>query len=262
MNPTNDDSRRSESKRRSGKDSPSQLMLDVRDGLSAAALILKGISPTFSPMQVSSEDKLILLSKIGMITNVIVQETLMGDSDFGKFLGELIPFLARKQKELAKNKAFSQRLSQIKSTQKARKSHYERKQQEQPNSLHRRDNRSLRSEIDYIIKDARCQQLILAMVKADRKYQMLLGKEISGVSDEVLSELPKFDSSSAVEWFDKVVYPAVQARKAALADNPQIGSLRKAYKSGKFQVSDLKGQIRETVVRIASSPEIYYFGYA
>src|SRR5207237_5472499 len=76
---------------------------------------------------------------------------------------------------------------------------------------------------------------------------------------EDLQRMSEFTSLSADEWFEKVIWPKLQRREPQLRNNPLIGGLEKANKSGKFQLSNLKTQALQTVRRLAKLPRPYYF---
>jgi hypothetical protein len=215
--------------------------------------------------------------KFGLATAIrlAVKAAIGHDQSWGVFFGEMIPFLARKMPELTANQHFARRISEMSSAQKARKK-----------------GRSLRAVIEEIIREARSCQHLNAIMNGDRflphvrkdikeleRRAKLLKKEGFGVSskwlddlrkrllrletlkdDEALQKLPEFSLSSVDQWFEQVVWPELQVKEPELRDNPLIGDLKKANKSGKFQLSDLKIQALQTVKRLAALPQPYYFG--
>jgi len=151
--------------------------------------------------------------------------------------------------------------------------------------------RTLRTEIEEIIREARLQRHLYHFLKCDhflpparkdiraleRRAKLLkkegfnfnskwlddLRERLTRVETtakaEALQTLPDFSLSSADQWFEQVVWPELHRRKPKLRNNPLIGELKKANKSGKFQLSDLKTQAHQTVRRIAGLPRPYYF---
>ncbi len=214
------------------------------------------------------------LSHVGVATAVklTVHGALKGDEWCGIFLGEMMPFLARNEPELMANEHFKRRISEIRSAQKPRKK-----------------GRTLRTEIEEIIREARHvrdtakYQSLLPHARKDIKdlerREKSLQKEGYKVSSKYLDDLrerqsrleaaanakglqrlPELSSSSADKLFNRLVWPKLKRKADELRDNPLIGGLKKANKSGKFQLSDLKMQALQTVKRLASLPEAYYFG--
>jgi hypothetical protein len=215
--------------------------------------------------------------KFGLATAIrlAVQAAIGRDQSWGVFFGEMIPFLARKMPELTANQHFARRISEMSSAQKARKK-----------------GRTLRAVIEEIIREARSRRHFNVIMNGDRflprarrdikdleRRAKLLKKEGFGVSSkwlddlrerltrletaakaESLHKLPEFSLSSADQWFEQVVWPELQVKQPELRDNPLIGDLKKANKSGKFQLSDLKMQALQTVRRLAALPQPYYFG--
>lgn len=206
--------------------------------------------------------------------NLVVNGALNRSRWCGVFLGELIPFLARKEPELMANEHFKRRISELRSAQKARKK-----------------GRTLRTEIEEIIREARSQRHLHGTFKRKRllsdarkdishleRRAKLLKKEGFNLNSKsldalrkVLSRLetsakaqnlqkrPDFCAASADEWFKNIVWPELERREPQLRANPLVGELKKATKSGKFQLSDLKTQARATVKRIAVLPRANYF---
>ena len=80
--------------------------------------------------------------------------------------------------------------------------------------------------------------------------------------NKTLLALSEFSADPKVvsKWTDKIVYPKLRAMQSKLAEDPVIGSLKKALdENGKFHVSRLKLLIKQTVARIAALPKAYYF---
>jgi hypothetical protein len=228
-----------------------------------------------SRQQLMDENQFI--SHVGVATalNLTVKAAIKGDKWCGIFLGEMIPFLARQKPELIRNEHFVRRVSEMGSAQKPRIK-----------------GPTLRTEIEEVIREARLQRHLYDVTKHDHflprarkdiralsRRAKLLEKEgfkfkskwlddlrsrLSRVETaakkaEALQKLPEFSLSSADQWFEQVVWPELQQREPKLRNNPLIGELKKANKSGKFQLSDLKMQARGTVTRIAALPRGFYF---
>jgi hypothetical protein len=209
--------------------------------------------------------------RLATAVNLVVNGALNRSKWCGVFLGEIIPFLARKEPELMANEHFKRRISEMRSAQKARKK-----------------GRTLRTEIEQIIQEARrlrdtakyqnlWSDARKEMKDLERRAKLLKKEEFNvsskglddlrdrlsrvetAAKDEALQKLPEFSLHSADQWFEQVVWPELQQREPSLRNNPLIGELKKANKSGKFQLSDLKTQAQQTVRRIAVLPRAYYF---
>jgi hypothetical protein len=212
--------------------------------------------------------------EVATAVTLTVNAAINGDKWCGIFLGELIPFLASQKPKLMTNEHLVQRVSEMRSAQKPRIK-----------------GRTLRTEIEEIIRKARLQRHLHRFLKygqllprarkdirALERRAKLLKKEWSNLNSrwlddlrerltrletaakaEPLEKLPEFSLSSADQWFEQVVWPELRLRKSELQNNPLIGELKKANKSGKFQISDLKTQAHQTVRRIAVLPRAYYF---
>ena len=169
-----------------------------------------------------------------------VQETLKGDEEWGVLLGEMIPYLTKRGKELEKSDAFKARFATIKSSQRARK--------KGPNE---------RSITEEIIHEATQKHRLLSLAGD-------LPKSCAKYNGCDLSQLPELYSSSADQWFEEVIWPEWKRRKNKGRLPRQIMDLKKANRitgkrSGKFQLSDLKERVRNTVRRLAKAPQLYYF---
>ena len=226
-----------------------------------------------SKQQLIAEQQFVNHVGIATAVTLTVQAAIDGDKLCGIFLGEIIPFLARQKRKLITNEDFVGRLSELRSAQKPRI-----------------EGRTLRTEIEEIIREAQLQRR-LYFVKHDRflsrarkdiraleyraKLQEKEGFKLNSkrfddlrerltqletaAKAKTLQTLPEFTLASADQWFEQVVWPELHRRKSELRDNPRIGELKKATKSGKFQLSDLKIQAHQTVRRIAALPRTYFF---
>jgi hypothetical protein len=227
-----------------------------------------------SRQQLLDENQFISHFGVATALNLTVKAAIKGDKWCGIFLGEMIPFLARQKPELIRNEHFVRRVSEMGSAQKPRIK-----------------GSTLRTEIEEVIREARLQRHLYEVTKRDhflprarkdiralsRRAKFLekegfkfkskwvedLRKRLSRVETaakaQTLQKLPDFCVASANQWFESVVWPELQRREPELRANPLIGDLKKANKSGKFQLSDLKMQARETVRRIAALPRAFYF---
>ena len=153
----------------------------------------------------------------------------------------MIPWLIKRVKELEANQAFKTRLLKVGSWQRGRGRGV-----------------NLSRVVEEIIQDATRTYQMLQFAKASRDRTLF--RSFARYNGHDLSGIPPFGPSSAVEWFEKVVWPELCRRKPELAANPQISDLKKANKSGKFQLSELRQQARLSVVRISRRPALHYFG--
>jgi hypothetical protein len=228
-----------------------------------------------SRQQLMDENQFVSHFGVATAVKLTVKGAMNGDKWCGIFLGEMIPFLARQKPELMRNEHFVRRVSEMGSAQKPRIR-----------------GRTLRTEIEEIIREVRLQRHLYDVAKHDQflprarkdirdleRRAKLLKKEgfnlntkwldnlrdrlsrvkAAAAAAEALQRLSDFGSSSADQWFEQVVWPELQRREHKLRANPLIGELKKANKSGKFQLSDLKMQARTTVMRIAALPRPFYF---
>jgi hypothetical protein len=212
--------------------------------------------------------------RLATAVDLVVNRALNGSKWCGVFLGELIPFLARKEPELMANEHFKLRISELRCAQKPRKK-----------------GRTLRTEIEEIIRGARSQRHVHHTLKGEplvpharkdirnlaRRAKLLkkegfklnskwlddlsevLSRVETSANDQNLQKLADLSTASADAWFENVVWPELQHREPKLRANRLIGELKKANKSGKFQLSDLKTQARATVKRLAVLPRAYFF---
>jgi hypothetical protein len=182
-------------------------------------------------------EKSLALQNCAELVRWVAQETLKGDQMCATFLGEMISFVMKWEKELKENDAFKARFAEVRRWQRRRKK-----------------GRTLSREIEEIIEDATREHqmfwLMRDLPKSSARYNYF--------------DLPIFNSSSADLWFEKVIWPELKRRKNELRNNPLIGGLKKANRckgkrSGKFQLSDLKDQAHDIVTRLANRPWLYYF---
>jgi hypothetical protein len=228
-----------------------------------------------SGQQLMDENQFVSHFGVATAVTLTVKAAIEGDKWSGFFLGEMIPFLARQKPELMRNEHFARRVSEMGSAQKPRIK-----------------GPTLRTEIEEIIREVRLQRHLCDVAKHDlflprarkdvrnlERRAKLLKKEgfnfntkwldnlrdklsrvkAAAAAAEALKKLSDFGPLSADQWFEQVVWPELRRREPKLRANPLIGGLKKANKSGKFQLSDLKIQARTTVMRIAGLPRPFYF---
>jgi hypothetical protein len=171
---------------------------------------------------------------------VAINQTAIGDAECGYFLAELLAYLSKKRSHLSeKNQTFRRCYSTWESSR-----------------LATRRGSPLRPLIHAILAEAHRDRRVQQIAKFIPKSALVIKR------NKTLLALPEFSADPKVvsEWTDKIVYPKLRAMQSKLAEDPVIGSLKKALdENGKFHVSRLKPLIKQTVARIAALPKAYYF---
>jgi len=171
---------------------------------------------------------------------VAINQTAIGDAECGYFLAELLAYLSKKRSHLSeKNQTFRRCYSTWESSR-----------------LATRRGSPLRPLIHAILAEAHRDRRVQQIAKFIPKSALVIKR------NKTLLALPEFSADPKVvsEWTDKIVYPKLRAMQSKLAEDPVIGSLKKALdENGKFHVSRLKLLIKQTVARIAALPKAYYF---
>jgi hypothetical protein len=168
---------------------------------------------------------------------VAINQTASGDAECGYFLAELLAYLWKRRSDLSdKNETFRGCYSSWESA-----------------GVATRRASPVRQLIHSILGEAQSNRRVQQIAKLIPRSSPIVKK------NKTLLALPEFNADPKVvsEWTDKIVYPKLRAMQSELAEDPAIGTLKKALdENGKFHVSRLKPLIKQTV---AALPKAYYF---
>jgi len=189
------------------------------------------------------------LAGLADLLGIVLGEALRGEKLSGFFLGELAPVLVKKRGPLTEaNETFKKRIEKIESS---------RPQTKRSSAL-----RSLIHEIiGRALGEIRSLEVLYTHITHPRLRAQLLK---SFKMNERLAAFPPLDPSFEVitKWTDEIVYPALR-RMTQKGELPrEILNMKKAMdENGKFQLSNLRSQIQDTVVRESKLPHLYYFDF-
>lgn len=180
------------------------------------------------------------LLDVAELLRITYVQAAAGDSDCGYFLGELFGVLGKKTSELRRqNSNFKRAFDTWK-----------------PVRIASAKDSALREHVFHIVIKARQRRRECQIVQHFPEARDYFA------ADKWMLKLPELmPTKRAVDvWFNRVVYPTLREMKDQLDADPRIANIARYHDDNtKLQLSRMKQDARDALMRIARLPQAYYF---